>query len=498
MMLFPTDRQIQSLLDTTPMQRARAGLGGSHTVVTYPPLDSLEALNGSEPFRIEGTQEAHIYFHVAFCEFVCSFCHYHRSQTVETKPAPALRPYLDALAAEIAMRKTSLSATPIASMYIGGGTPTSLPERDLAWLFERIGTLANLEKTRVCVETSPITASGEAGQRKLRLLARLGMDRVSIGVQSFDQELLQAHRGHDLSTLSSALENVFALGVEVNIDLMQDLPLQNDASIEGDLVAVARYVPSQVTWYCLRLHEGSAMNRMYDVAPDQGKFSDLPTPLESARRRRRIIEGMRSLGYIQGPGGRFTRADSECDQYKKVRGGLASNMLGFGASAYSHGWGYFFRNITGKKTMMGTQEYIRRIAQAHTPVAWANPLTPLEFRAASACEQARHFLSASLLDHDDLTGAGWRAVTARCVSAGLFEQYRDGYQLTSLGKLFEEEVASLYYSQPVREALKRKRLYWASDQWFEQESLIRGARSDAAALPARQSQRTGENLDFLH
>lgn len=495
MALLATEQEIRRLLTSTPMRRARAGLGGSHTVVTYPPVDSLDALNGEEPFRIDGRQEANLYFHIAFCEFVCSFCHYHRSHSGRTTPAPALKPYLNALAAEIAMRRDSLAGAAIASVYIGGGTPTSLPEHDLAYLVEHISTLSNLEETRLCVETSPITASGEFGRSKLRLLANAGMDRVSIGVQSFDPELLRAHRGHDVQTLHSALENIFSLNIAVNIDLMQDLPLQTDASIEGDLLSISHYQPSQVTWYILRLHEGSAMNKMYDAAPDQDNLSDLPTSLESAQRRRRIIEGMLSLGYVQGPGGRFTRAGSEHDQYKQVRGGLTSNMLGFGASAYSHGWGYFFRNITGKKTMMGTQEYIRRLAQTRTPVGWASPLTPLEVRAGAACEQARHFLSASLLDHDDLSGADWRAAAARCVSAGLFDRHCDGYRLTSLGKIFEEEIASLFYSRPVRETLQRKGLYWASSRWFEQMPLVGVAHSEAV-VSARQPHSIGAAFDL--
>ncbi|MDP3737468.1 MAG: radical SAM protein [Hyphomonadaceae bacterium] len=461
-------RLIAGLLRTGIVRRVRAGLGGSHTTVTYPPLDALSPTNGVEPFTIGGNAPVHLYVHIAFCEFVCSFCHYHRSHSGEHRQAPALRPYLDAVASEIASRRASLAGQPIASIYLGGGTPTAMAHEDLVRLVETLSTLQNLQTTKFCVETSPLTASGDGGRKKLRTLVASGMDRVSIGVQSFEDELLRTHRGHNLATLREALDEVFSLGIRTNVDLMQDLPLQTMDSIDNDLREIERYQPDQVTWYILRLHEGSAMNKIYAPRPEdpEDTLSSVPSSLESAERRAHIITCMTSLGYRRRPGGRFMRNSASEDTYKRVRGGSRANMLGFGSSSYSHGWGYFFRNITDTKVMPSTNDYIRRMRQGGSAVGWAKQLTDIERRASRVCELSREVLPFDALAGDDASASGWRRAASICLDTGIFEKSASGYRLTELGALFEEEIASLFYSQEVRSELRRKKLYWADEAWF--------------------------------
>jgi coproporphyrinogen III oxidase-like Fe-S oxidoreductase len=108
------------------LPRLRSGLGGSHTVVTYPPLDVLESLVGPEPFSITPVNNVHLYFHVAFCEFICMFCHYQRVLTGLEKENGGVPSYVDAVLAEIEMRRQALVGSTIRSVYLGGGTPTSL------------------------------------------------------------------------------------------------------------------------------------------------------------------------------------------------------------------------------------------------------------------------------------------------------------------------------------------------------------------------------------
>ncbi len=462
-------RQIETLLNGTPMRRVRSGLGGSHTVVTYPPLDALTALKSDrEPFELTRASNANLYFHIAFCEFVCQFCHYHRSHSGEKSPAPALKPYLSALRREIRMRKECIDAETVDSVYIGGGTPTALPQSDLEDLLESIREIANLERTLFSVETSPLTAAGAIGAAKLAMLKEAGMNRISIGVQSFNGELLRTHRGHELATLYDALDNVMSLGIDVNVDLMQDLPLQTGEAIEEDLAAIARIMPSQVTWYILRLHEGSAMNKIYAPNPTiDDDLSGIAKAQVSAERRLRINQAMAQLGYKRQPGGRFLLRSGESDIFKTVRGGVDPTLLGFGASSYSHGWGYFFRNLTNDKMMRGTNDYIRRMKDGGTPIGSFLELTESERRASAICRAARTFIPDALLDFDDGNAADWRAAVAKCTEAGLFERDEAGYALSWLGELFEEEISSLFYSRRTRELLMGRERYWANSSWFD-------------------------------
>lgn len=449
--------------------RARSGLGGSHTVVTYPPLNALEPLYGDEPFQIDASSPVHLYFHVAFCEFICSFCHYQRTFTNPDRQAPAVDPYVDALGREVDFRMAALEGARVQSVYLGGGTPTALSRPSLERLVGHMQRLVDLAGTYFAFETSPKTATGPDGAAKLNLLVASGAKRVSMGVQTFDEMLLRQQRGHGNAELDEALGAVFALGIPVNLDLIQDLPLQDAGHIEADLIRVGELRPDQVTWYTLRAEKGSMIGKLEGsrTAREAALFSSIADSDESLGRRLRIIEGMRSLGYHPQPGGRFLRDADRGDLFKAVRNGLEANLLGFGVSSYSHGWGYFFRNIEDHRVSHGISEYIARMRRRETPVGSVMRLSELERAASKLVQAARTFIPYDLLDRDDESGQGWRRAAARCVEDGLFTREAGGLRLTETGLALEEEVASLFYSAPVRKSLARLGKYWAGPEWFQ-------------------------------
>lgn len=463
--------------------RARTGLGGSHTVVTYPPLRALEPLIGDEPFRIDAASPLHLYFHVAFCEYICSFCHYQRTYTHPERQAEAVEPYIDALGREVDYRSAALDGAQIQSVYLGGGTPTALTLGSLERLVGHMGRLVDLRETYFAFETSPKTAVGREGAAKLACLVASGAKRVSIGVQTFDELLLRQQRGHDGPELDEALTAVFALGIPVNIDLIQDLPLQQEDHIEADLLRIQDLKPDQVTWYTLRAEKGSTIGKLEGsrTAREAALFSSMADSEQSIRRRLRIISAMRSMGYHPQPGGRFLREAAGADLFKSVRNGLDTNLLGFGLSSYSHGWGYFFRNIENRHVAQGIGEYITRMCRQETPVGSLMRLSDLERAASVIVQAARSVIPFSLLDRDDESGQGWRQAAARCVEEGLMVREATGLRLSATGMALEEEVASLFYSAPVRKALTRLGAYWAGPEWFQPGPMPARRRTSVAA-----------------
>jgi coproporphyrinogen III oxidase-like Fe-S oxidoreductase len=116
------------LLSSGIVTRVREGLGGSHTVVTYPPLDALAPVDTSELLQhICAAPRVNFYAHVAFCEHICPFCHYAKTYSPIGGESELVRTYLDALFAEIDLWTEPLAGSSTASVYIGGGTPTALP-----------------------------------------------------------------------------------------------------------------------------------------------------------------------------------------------------------------------------------------------------------------------------------------------------------------------------------------------------------------------------------
>lgn len=464
----PVEKASEAMQASASLLRARSGLGGSHTVVTYPPLNSLEPLDGPEPFAIDGHAPVHLYAHVAFCEYICSFCHYQRSLTQLHRSAPAIEPYIEALGREVTMRAASLGPAVVESVYLGGGTPTSLTIESLRRLIGHLSVIADLKRSYFAFETSPKTVCAADGADKLGMLIEAGAKRVSIGVQTFDDELLRQQRGHGRDELERALEQVFALGLTVNIDLIQDLPLQQDSHIEADLEAIARYMPDQVTWYTLRAQKGSMIGKLEGArtAREAALFSTIADGGTSVARRLRINAAMQAMGYHLRPGGRFQKQATGNDVFKSVRNGLSANLLGFGVSSYSHGWGYFFRNLALPQVSRSIADYIARMATGLSPVGTVLEIDPLERAASAVIQAARSFIPYTLLDRDDESGEGWRNASLRCLELGLFSSVLGGLQLTQLGHALEEEISSLFYSAPVRRKLVARGEYWADDSWF--------------------------------
>ncbi len=451
-----TRTRVEQALARTPVRRVRFRLGGSHTVVTYPPLDALDPLEegAGEPFSIAPPLgPLHYYLHSPACEHLCSFCHY--TTILYDRGRSALDAYFDALEQEIEERARQTAGSFGGTVYCGGGTPTALDLMQLARLASMAGRLAGRSEARICFEASPITLAAEDGREKLNLLCDAGVHRFSVGIQTFDANILPAVRRHDLGTALTALDRLKATGRLLNIDLIQDLEGQTLASLANDLSFVARYRPEQVTWYILRLHAPSALSKRART-----KGVSLVDDVESALRRAFIIEEMAKLGYRRCPGGRFTLGD-EGDQYKAVRGGVDSHLLGLGVSSYSHGWGWFFRNTTDNNPRLAISDYVARIRSGRTPVRWATPITPEERTAGQLCQLAREHIPPGLLDRDDRVALEARGTLARLVRGGLMAgNERQGYWLTEIGWLFEEEIASLFYSPRVRRRLKVADAYW--------------------------------------
>lgn len=450
-----------TLLRSRIIDRARFKLGGSHTVVTYPPLDALEFMDSSRILpALSPVDELNLYAHIAFCEYLCPFCHYETTFSRIGTLGDQVRAYLDALSVEIGLWKERLSGSFVSSLYIGGGTPTALPEEALLSLFAEFATLPRNPTFGASVETSPLTTAAEGGRQKLASLVRAGVNRLSIGVQSFDSRLLRRSRGHDRQIVFEALDIVLGLGVEVNIDMIQDLPDQTDESIIDDIIQISRFRPSQVTWYIMRLRPEAAW---------YGRLSrgalNVSDSINSIRRRLLIRKAMKLIGYVPKSGGRFFLEETLSDRFKEVRSCADSSLLGIGVGAYSHGWGYFFRNITSRGGNDGIKSYIECLRRGNLAVESGLHLDEIELLASAIVKGIRTGLSiptAKPETHLYLLEVNKKLADLQ--EAGLVSIDNQGvYHLTELGSLLEEEVCSLFYSGDVQERLSRKDALWINN-----------------------------------
>jgi oxygen-independent coproporphyrinogen-3 oxidase len=224
---------------------------------------------------VHGDADVGVYLHVPFCERVCPYCDF----AVEAaRPLAADREaaYVDALLAELEARRADFAGLALATVYLGGGTPSLLAPASLARLLDAVRAAFPGAPRETTLEVNPSTVERE----RLPGFRTAGVDRLSIGVQSFDDLVLRRlGRAHRAGEAHATLAAARAAGFEnVSLDLIFGVPDQSEASLERDLDAVAAFGPEHVSAYALTFEPGTPFGRAREAgrlaAPDDDRVAD--------------------------------------------------------------------------------------------------------------------------------------------------------------------------------------------------------------------------------
>jgi coproporphyrinogen III oxidase-like Fe-S oxidoreductase len=288
-----------------------------------------------------------LYLHVPFCEVLCPYCSFHRVGYEEGKA----RRYFSALRDEI--RRYHDRGYVFSGVYVGGGTPTILPD-------ELVATLAlvhevNPDLHEVSVETSPKDLRDDV----LGMLQAAGVNRLSVGVQTFDDGLLRemvrlekyGGRAEILGRLAIAAGRFETL----NIDLIWNLPHQSAAMLESDLDTLIACPASQVSFYPL-------MNAP-SVARKMKKTLGLPGREHLREYYERILARLDGT-FVPTSAWCFTRGHKSIDEYIVD----ATDYVGLGSGAFSYIDGTLY------STTFSLQVYSERIARGLTGVTGSRRL----------------------------------------------------------------------------------------------------------------------------
>lgn len=231
---------------------------------------------------------AGIYIHIPYCRKACHYCNFHFSTQLESKPA-----LIAAIRKELLLRAGELNGQEVRTVYFGGGTPSLLTKAELLGLLEVIRAEVNLAAgAEITLEANPDDLSLEL----LAIWRRAGINRLSIGVQSFHQRDLDwMNRAHSAVEAKRGIEWVREAGFEnFSIDLIYGTPGLSDAAwLENIEQALAFGVP-HLSCYALTVEEKTAlahmvkMERMPDTDPEQ-----------QSRQFLILMEAMRAAGYEQ-------------------------------------------------------------------------------------------------------------------------------------------------------------------------------------------------------
>jgi len=201
-----------------------------------------------------------VYVHIPFCERICPYCDF---AVVRGAPAPdAERRYVRALLRELELRGPLFEGSRLASVYFGGGSPSLLQPESLAAILEALQRRfppAGDELIEVTLEVNPSTV--ERG--RLPAFRSLGVNRLSLGIQSFDDTVLRRMgRAHEASEGFRTLEAARAAGFDnLSLDLIFAAPGQDLARLEADLATAVSFAPEHVSCYELVVEEGTPFAR---------------------------------------------------------------------------------------------------------------------------------------------------------------------------------------------------------------------------------------------
>lgn len=209
-------------------------------------LEELRELWKMEDVASRGESSLSLYIHIPFCQSRCAFCMYDSHLAKDDD----LQIYTERIIKEYSYWREELSR-PLKSLYIGGGTPSILTVREIDTLFHHLNGLSFLPNSSRTFETSPQSLTVE----KLNALANTVVNRISIGVQSFDEAVMSKNKRplsskYDIDRLVSCARK---MGFEdVNVDLMVGLEGQNVKNIEEAVRNIVEINPLSVTIYTYR------------------------------------------------------------------------------------------------------------------------------------------------------------------------------------------------------------------------------------------------------
>jgi oxygen-independent coproporphyrinogen III oxidase len=364
------------------------------------------------PFR-------HLYVHIPFCPKVCPYCSFYKEASDRSKT----QRFLDSVLAELDMLQRERPVAP-ETIFFGGGTPSALSTPQLEYLLgglrERLDLSALQEWT---LEMNPATVSLE----KARALRALGVNRISMGVQSWDPQLLNVlGRVHSAEQAERSYTILREAGFNnVNLDLIFAVPTQSRAQWVASLEKTIALGPEHISAYCLTYEEDTAFFARFrkgELTQDSEWDADL---------FEMTMDTLGAAGFEQYEISNYARPGRECRH--NLAYWLGADYLGLGPSAFSTAGARRWQNAPD------TAAYCDRILGGSHAETFSETLDDATRRA----ERIAFSLRTNRGVTRDLIGP-WREEVAQFETDGFLRADGDCVLLTRRGKLVADAVAETF------------------------------------------------------
>ncbi|MEV4882372.1 radical SAM family heme chaperone HemW [Chitinophaga ginsengisegetis] len=368
---------------------------------------------------------AGIYLHIPFCKQACYYCNFHFSTSLLQQEA-----MVNSIVQEITLQKDYLAQEPVHTIYFGGGTPSLLKEQELtALLLHLRATFTVAADAEITLEANPDDLTAE----KLVQLKAAGINRLSIGVQSFHEEdLTWMNRAHNSRQALDCIKQAQDLGFQnITIDLIYGGPtLTNEGWEQNVKQAIALGVP-HLSCYALTVEPGTALDHFI-----KKKKMAATDPDKAAQHFEMLMEWLGAAGYEHYEISNFalpgwhSRHNSSYWQGKPY--------LGLGPSAHS------FNGTSRQWNIANNAQYIKSIAAGTVPFEIESLTTAMQFneyimtslRTSAGCnlewvaEKFGTDHTIHLLAHSE-----------PYIKMGRIERVGEALRLTKAGRLFADGIA---------------------------------------------------------
>ncbi|MEQ1638150.1 MAG: coproporphyrinogen-III oxidase family protein [Methylococcales bacterium] len=421
--------------------------GDFYPSVHYPPITMYPEITEDELFAgytLPSDGLFDVYVHIPFCLTRCLFCHY--PLKLGKEQGPEKDKYLSSLDKEMALycKRLGVDRIRARSILVGGGTPTFLTCEQMQRFFKSLHLHVDIpEGTQFSYDVDPNTLLGEEGRERMQIMKDNGVNRLTIGLQSLDDNILRLmNRHHNAEQAIESIKVSQDMGFQVNIEFIFGYPGQ---TLEGWNKVVEKAVTlnvEEIQFYRLKVeaygdHQGPIKN-IKEKHPEK-----VPTNEEAIMMKQAAIDILAQHGYHENLRRVFTRKPEHYSHYAHNQCCMLYDEVGFGLTAFSSLRDRFALNT------QDFQEYYALIESGKLPInrglvrsreeqlRWAIVL-PLKNRTV----RKRDYLRAT---GEPLEGK-FAEKFALLKKYGLVEENEKEIGLTKLGCFFADEVAQQFHS----------------------------------------------------
>lgn len=361
----------------------------------------------------------HLYIHIPFCARICPYCAFYK----ERPDSSQTDRFCEAILREVEVRAAYWRIMP-ETIFIGGGTPTALTTAQLEFLLGGLGDHLDLSAVREwTVEANP----GSVSARKAALLRNLGVTRISLGVQSWDDTLLTLlGREHNAAQAEASFQLLRDTGFEnLNIDLMFGLPGQTLAQWEATLQKTIALGPEHISTYCLTYEEDTE----FFARQARGEYREDAD--SDARFLERTMEILEDAGFEHYEISNYARAGHASWHNRGYWAG--EDYLGIGPSAFST------IGLERRQNVPDYRRYSDLVLAGGSPVSLTEALTAEIKRGERIALSLRTMRG---IPSSDLNR--WPNERREFEELGLLREVEGNCVLTRRGKLLADSVAEAF------------------------------------------------------